>query len=384
MYACCQLLPSYYPPASHKGIDRFPCTSPGYKNMGEKEPGVEFCWPFWKRISHVVNKALITYSAPSRQVPTADNVMVDINLSVLFAIGPDTAGAEDFVYKLGTPRFDEFLSYEVEEGIRGLVYSVTHDRVNDLREEFAVGMLHSLARKFHDYGVVIQKVKITETALPRSLAATLEETTTFRTKIAEKAKKHENSIRVLSDQASQELETILRTNQRREQDLTAQCARYEIEHTEKIQEMVGSARVAEIEARSHMDVLIAKAKGDFQVATAEGEKDATTIRRNMEIESNRRKVKIEEQAAVTILQSEGKLRAAENNAKALVAAAEGENASTTGLEMRRKYELEWERLSIVEKLASSGRRFVSGATGQQMIREMVPTASNMKASKSYF
>ena len=52
--------------------------------------------------------------------------------------------------------------------------------------------------------------------------------------------------------------------------------------------------------------------------------------------------------------------------------------------MRRKYELEWERLSIVEKLASSGRRFVSGATGQQMIREMVPTASNMKASKSYF
>jgi len=355
-----------------------------YKNMGEKDPGVEICWPFWKRVSHIINKATITYSAPSRQVPTADNVMVDINLSLTFAIGPDITGAEEFVYKLGTTRFDEFLSNEVEEGIRGLVYSVTHDRVNDLREEFAQGMLASLSRKFHEYGVIIKNVKITETALPRTLAGTLEETTTFRTKIAEKAKKHENSIRVLSDQASQELEIILRTNQRREQDLTAQCARYEIEHKEKIDEMVGSARVAEIEARSHMDVLIAQAKGDFEVATAEGEKDATQIRKNMEIECDRRKVKIDEQAAVIVLGSEGKLRAAENNGKALVAAAEGEAASTAGLETRRKYELEWERLSIVEKLAGSGRRFVSGATGQQMMKEMVPTASVMKASKSYF
>ena len=45
-----------------------------YKNQGQREPGATFCWPFWYRISHVVNAATITYSAPSRQVPTADNV----------------------------------------------------------------------------------------------------------------------------------------------------------------------------------------------------------------------------------------------------------------------------------------------------------------------
>ena len=279
---------------------------------------------FWNRVSHVINAATITYSAPSRQVPTADNVMVDINLSLTFAIGPSIEEAEDFVYKLGTTRFDEFLTNEVEEGIRGLVYSVTHDRVNDLREEFAQVMLANLSRKFSPYGVQIKNVKITESALPRQLAQTLEQTTTFRTRIAEVAKKHENAIRVLQDEAEQKLETIDRTNHRREQDLTAQCARYEIEHKEKVDEMAGSARVQEIEAQSRMDVLIGQKRGDLQVATAEGQKEAEVITQMSKIECDRRKVKIEEKAMVEILASEAKLKAAQNNALALIAEAEAE------------------------------------------------------------
>ena len=359
-----------------------------YQNRGELQPGLKVCWPFWWRISHIVNKSTITYSAPSAQVPTADNVMVDINLSITFEIGPDYKAAEVFVYKLGTTRFDEFLANEVEEGIRGLVYSVTHDRVNDLREEFAQGMLGSLSRKFVPYGVQVKNVKITETRLPAQLAKLLEETTTFRTRISETAKKHEATIRKLADDASKELESLMRTNQRREQELTASCARYEIEHQERVDEAVGAARVKEMEAQSRMDVLVGQAEGDLQVAQAEGERIAEKIRKQMQIECEKRRVKVEENATVHILESEGKLKAAENNAMAFVAEAEAENNSTAGLEVKRKYLLEWERLKIVEQLAGSGRRFVSGPTGQEMMREMVPTSFNFSKAgqqqKSYF
>merc|ERR1719473_1651896 len=75
-----------------------------YKNEGSLEPGFKPCWPFWYRVSHVVNRATITYSAPSRQVPTADNVMVDINLSLTFSIGPSDQDAVAFVYTLGCTR----------------------------------------------------------------------------------------------------------------------------------------------------------------------------------------------------------------------------------------------------------------------------------------
>merc|ERR1719230_2311125 len=322
-----------------------------YKNQGSLDPGFKCCWPFWFRVSHVVNAATITYSAPSRQVPTADNVMVDINLSLTFRIEKNREDAESFVYLLGCTRFDEFLAAEVEEGIRGLVYSVTHDRVNDLREEFAQNMLASLSAKFRPFGVQIKNVKVTETRLPPHLARTLEDTTTFRTKISEKAKTHENRIRVLQDEASQELEQVIRTNSRRKQDLLAQCTRYEIEHKEIIDEMVGQARVQEMEAKSKMDVLVTQAKGNLEVATAEGEKEAEEIRRKMQIKCEERRIKVEQVANSVVLASESVLRASENNSKALVASAESENNSTAGLETKRKYELEWERLKIMEIIA---------------------------------
>ena len=63
-----------------------------------------------------------------------------------------------------------------------------------------------------------------------------------------------------------QLEAIVRINQRREQDLAAQCSRYQIEHKERIDETTGATKVQEIEAQSRMDVLIAQAKGDFEVA----------------------------------------------------------------------------------------------------------------------
>jgi len=348
-----------------------------HKNIGQVDPGFKMCWPFFYRVSHIITRATVTYSAPSRQVPCADNVMVDINLSLTFSIGPSLEDAEAFVYTLGCTRFDEFLAAEVEEGVRGLVYSVTHDRVNDLREEFAQSMLASLSNKFRPFGVQIKNVKVTETRLPRNLAKSLEDTTTNRTKISEVAKRHENTIRVLQDEASQELEQVVRTNSRKKQDLLAQCTRYEIEHKEIIDEMVGQARVQEMEAKSTMDVKIAQAQGNLEVATAEGMKEAEEIRKSMEIACDERKVKVQQMANTIVVESEAQLRAAENNSKALIATASAENNSTAGLEVKRKYELEWQRLQILEVLAKEGRRFVTGEAGKQLLKDMVPGPSQM-------
>ena len=150
--------------------------------------------------------------------------------------------------------------------------------------------------------------------------------------------------------------------------------------------MVGQSRVNEIEAKSAMDVRIGQATGNLAVATAQGEKEAAEVRRTMEIQSERLKVEADQQAAVQILDSEANLKAAENDAKALVAHAEADNNSAAGLEVKRKYELEWERLKVLETLATSGRRFITGPTGQQMMREMVPGTSTLKdkGGKTYF
>ena len=130
---------------------------------------------------------------------------------------------------------------------------------------------------------------------------------------------------------------MLRTNARKKQDLLAQCTRYEIEHKEIIDEMVGQARVQEMESKSNMDVRITQAQGNLEVAKSEGMKEAEEIRKQMEIKCEERKVKVNQMANTTVVESEAQLRAAENNSKALIATAGAENNSTAGLEVKRKH-----------------------------------------------
>merc|ERR1740133_865941 len=101
------------------------------------------------------------------------------------------------------------------------------------------------------------------------------------------------------------------------------------EHKEIIDEMVGQARVQEMEAKSNMDVRITQAAGNLEVAKSEGMKEAEEIRKSMEIKCEERKVKVAQMANTTVV---------ENNSKALIATAGAENNSTAGLEVKRKYE----------------------------------------------
>mmetsp|Transcript_19324 Transcript_19324/g.25457 ORF Transcript_19324/g.25457 Transcript_19324/m.25457 type:complete len:424 (+) Transcript_19324:251-1522(+) len=352
-----------------------------HKNKGELQPGVKWFWPAWNRISHVITKATITYNAPAKACPTADNVMVNVDLSLTFKIGPDAEGAKQFVYSMGAHRFDEFLAAKTEEAIRGLVYSVTHDKVNDLREEFASGMLSTLNSQTSPYGVSIMNVKITEVFLPDELQRRLERTTAFRTKMEEAEKVQENAVVVQRDRATQELETIRKNNNRRLQNLTAEIKRYEIELAETLEAARGKAKVEETNAQSKAEVMITKAAGDKEVSKVNGQRDAEEKIRQMEIQCQQRRMKADQDAQTMILESEAKLAAAANRAQALIATAEAERKATTQLAEKRRYELEWERLRVLKQIAGKGRKFISGEQGQEILAELTQNAkTDAKAS----
>jgi hypothetical protein len=83
-----------------------------HHDMGQLSPGVIWAWPSFYHVSHVVTRATITYNAPARNCPTADNVMVHVDLSLTFCIGPDANAEQNFVYRLGVYWFDELLTAE--------------------------------------------------------------------------------------------------------------------------------------------------------------------------------------------------------------------------------------------------------------------------------
>ena len=297
--------------------------------------------------------------------------MVNVNLSLTFRIGPDAEAARRFVYRLGAHRLDELLSAETEEAIRGLVYSVTHDKVNDLREEFAVGMVSTLNAKVNSYGVQIQNVKITDVMLPKELQDRLERTTAFKTKMAEQEKVHENRIRVQEDAATKELETIRKANARKIQQVVAERKRYEIERRKIEEKARGEARVLEVEAMTRADVALKRAQGDEVIAKVRARQESESLLKEAQVESQRLKFEAEEKAHRLIKESEAQLKAAEARARAIIVRAEAEAEGAEALIQKRKYELEWARLEVLEKIAAKGRKFISGEKGEAILNELV-------------
>lgn len=347
-----------------------------HKDMGQLSPGVIWVWPSWYRVSHIVTRATITYNAPARNCPTADNVMVNVDLSLTFRVGPDAESARLFVYRLGAHRFDELLSAEAEESIRGLVYGVTHDRVNDLREEFALGMLATLNSKVAPYGVQIMNVKITDVKLPQVLQVRLERTTAFKTKMGELEKTFENRVRVLEDEATKELETIRKTNARKIQEIVAERKRYEIERKEMEERAKGDSRVEEVNAVTAADVALKKSRGDEVVAKVKARQNAEALLKKTQVECQKLRMEAEQNANVMIKDSEASLKVAESQAAAMIARAEAEAEGAEALAEKRRYELEWARLEVLKKIAKNGRKFITGKKGEQILNDLVPTTNN--------
>ena len=296
------------------------------------------------------------------------------DLSLTFQIGPDAEAAAKFVYRLGAHRFDELLSAETEEAIRGLVYSVTHDKVNDLREEFAQGMLSTLNVKCSHYGVRIVNVKITDVALPTILQERLEQTTAYKTKLGEQEKIYENKVRVLEDEATKELETIRKTNARKIQVLQAEHARFDIQRQEMEERARGQAEIQNIQAKTFAEVASMQAEGDEVIEVIQARQNAEAVLKKAEMKSKKITIESQQMATVMVHESQAQLQVAESNSASMIAVAEAEAEGATALTEKRRYELEWNRLAVLKKIAGNGRRFITGARGEALLNDLVPTA----------
>jgi len=343
-----------------------------HANQGLLQPGLILLWPAWNRISHIVSRAVITYNAPAQNCPTADNVLVNVDLSLTFRIGPDAEAAAAFVYKLGAHRFDELLSILTEEAIRGLVYSVTHDKVNDLREEFALGVLTTINSKVNQYGVQIMNVKITDCQLPTELQRRLERTTAFKTKMDEQSKTFENKVRVLEDNAISELEMIRKTNVRKKQEIEAEQRMYEVQQREMEEKARGAFRVDMVQANSKAEVALQQTKGNEVNELVKARQAAEALIKRTEVGLNKASIEAEQRGNVKIREAEVNLKVAEAEAAGMIAKAEAAAKGSEALKEKREYELEWGRLSVLEQLASKGRRFISGEKGDKILRDLVP------------
>ena len=339
-----------------------------HAKMGMLPPGIKWFWPSWYRVSHIVTKATKTYNAPVQNCPTSDNVLVAVDVSLMFQV----QDPEKFVYELGAHRFDEFLCAQTDEAIRGLVHEVPALKVHDLREEFAMGMKTGLNRKINKFGVVISHVKITNVELPKSLAETLQNTTSFKTQMEQQEKGHAADMRVLLDTAMQRLTAIKKQNGRDEQDLRAAIDRAMIDRERRKLDAINKRDVAIVDAKTNQSVRTQEAESNKQNAANKAKSEMVQLVENVRAEAEAAKTKAAQDCASRKVRKDAHLAQAQAAARAIEVDAQVEESAAAQLKEKRAFEIADQRFQVLQGIASKGRMVISGDTGEMMLKGLCP------------
>ncbi|OQR85130.1 hypothetical protein THRCLA_10779 [Thraustotheca clavata] len=339
-------------------------------HAGILEPGLKMFWPAYYRVSHIVTKHAVTYSAPVKRCATSDNVMVNIDISINFQIGPTGDDAVKFVYMLGAQRFNELISQITEEAIRGLVHSVRHDQVHDLREEFANGMKKDLNRKLCNYGVVVHNVKVTNVELPTKLSQTLEHTTAFKTKMEEQEKKHENDMRILLNEETQLLTAIQKANDRKIKDLIALKERELIKREKLRYEAEAKMEVLCIDQKSICDAQVLKAAGQKDIASSSATAAATKMRNDAMVLLVKTQREYDQKVKAEEIKQQALIDAAKKAAEGIVAAGDAEEKSAESLSLKRRFDYLTKKNAVETELVAKTKMVISGANGESLIERL--------------
>lgn len=248
---------------------------------------------------------------------------------------------------------------------------VTYDKVNDLRSDFSNEILRTLQHKVSAFGVEVISVKITDVQLPRELQVRLEKTTAFATRMAEAEKNQNFALQQLKNDHLQRMAAIEQNTQIEKQKIAAEAARYDISQDEKTSVAQSDRKVRVDQAKGQMDVAVTKARGAVEVAEYEGRAAAASTVSTSQIDAEQQLRKAKLEAAKKVREAEATKNSSVFLAQALLTSAQADGEAATQLEQKTRFEQKVKLAEIDALLAANGRKFLSGQTGEGILKSFV-------------
>merc|ERR1719411_884843 len=175
--------------------------------VGKWGAGLKWAPP-WVNVSHLVPEQYVVYDTPVKECPTQDNVMVTIDICLVFRIVTEEEKAlYNFCYKLGPRGLDEMLGAFQEESIRGMVRKRKYNEIYDLMDSHQDKQMDAERRELNDhfsqYGVEITDISITNVHLPKDFADTMQEATVWHNRNEFKTLQQEYDLRKIEVRESE-------------------------------------------------------------------------------------------------------------------------------------------------------------------------------------
>lgn len=336
------------------------------KDVGLAPPGGSLKPPFY-RIAYIVTQQSCTYNAPVLECPTSDNVRVGVDMVITFMIRDPSK----FVYKLGAVHFDQLLTGAVDEGIRLLVRSQSHQTVRTLRGNRADSMLASLNEKFAESGVVFSNCTITAVVLPEQLEESLEKTTAMRKAMEKTTREHEFEMGEIQRKSQLELEGLKRNHEQAIVKENGNKKMAELNREKglvKAEELLSTAR---IEGAQQAQVLKMETTAKCERTKVEMERSRVEQISKAEADAEARRVGADIQYEKAQMNAEVEKQRYIGEAEAIKLDSQAEAKASQHLTHKRKHELEMREKDVIMKLAQKANYSLVGPPGDRLVDGMM-------------
>jgi len=335
----------------------------------------------WITISHLIPCQYTVYDTPVKECPTQDNVMVTIDVALIFRVMvEDEKSLYNFAYRLGPDKLDKMLKAFQEEAMRGMVRKRKYNEVYDLmdvdHDRQLEGTKRDLNNHFNEYGIEITSLSVTNVHLPREFADNMQEESIWTTrddfnKLEQKFALQKIAIKEIEAKSKQKADEDL-ANYTAEQDALVADGRKRLD----LVNAETHKQIAEINEQAKADILNIKSDASLVDAKINAERDVKLARIRENGTAQSEQIKVESKTYVATKEAEAQRIIAENQAQCMELSASAEAEAAKQLASQRHYNKLMRSLQSMRGLASNKDLCVAGNNGDNLVAQLLANVSS--------
>merc|ERR1719168_309337 len=344
------------------------------KHLDIWQPGFHFAPP-WYSITHMVGLQNFVYDTPVKECPTLDNVMVTIDVTIVFHVRPSDDTLMKFAFTLGPEGLDGMLQQVQQDSVRAMVrqrkYDEVYDLMNAAHDEALLGTMKELNISFSDYGVEITAMSVTNVHLPHSISEDMAQTTIYHNQDEYHKLNQQHQLLVIENDEKEKKEK--QAMKEKLEQYEAECKkRLAAEHAKLGLIRAETKKIlSEIREQENADVLKIEADSKLQVSEIDRQKEVQLSQIRAKGAAEGEQLAVEARAYVLKTLAQADAEVAKLKGDALTVVAQAENAAVKGLASKRLYDEKMRQLNVIQGLSHNQDVSISGLSKDNTVAQLL-------------
>jgi len=351
------------------------------KHTGVWNAGIHWAPP-WVTIPFLVSEAHFVYDTPVKECPTADNVMVTIDITLVVRVNTE-AGENNkhnplfaFVDTLGPKQLSPQLNAFQEEAVRDMArnrrYSEIYDLMDAQHDKQLENTRRNLNHHFGSYGIEVTEIAVTNVHFNnQSMADEMAQPAIYRQKDEFNKLEQEYKLKEIQIKEKQTKEKQLRKEDLEKFEATLQKNFEESQAQLNKIRADTSKQLAEIREQEKAEILNIRSTSELEVAKVKAKTTVELSKIKSQGTAEADAIQVETRTYIEKLKADAERQIAENKARCLDLKGTAEQQAAKLLASRREYDAKFKHLRILKALADNPKLAIAGSNGDNVVAQLL-------------